>query len=328
MTLASLDTKDVGEILSSIRQQMSDPNMGEVTMDEQQTQQSGEDVLVLTEMVEDENPTQGVETFDNSSNTSQTGDSFAQSVLSPEELQAIQSAPDGDFNPFDEIGKVKSSPVELKAQETPAVSDHPDLSTEDFGDTDFDTSSALQEETFTTDATSFEASAFENNTTFKEQQTATEEIFSMGAGVKSMVSDAVKNVFNNTGGDEPLVSPETAKESLQAFSELAGALHTIRQHTAKQETFSMDKAGNYTLENLMRELLKPMLKEWLDANLPSIVKWLVTEQIEKMLQAQGLGNIAGTAASAGAGASQNADTLAPSDEDTNTTPAKTDEDAA
>lgn len=90
----------------------------------------------------------------------------------------------------------------------------------------------------------------------------------------------------------------------------------------------MDKAGNYTLENLMRELLKPMLKEWLDANLPSIVKWLVTEQIEKMLQAQGLGNIAGTAASAGAGASQNADTLAPSDEDTNTTPAKTDEDAA
>ena len=32
------------------------------------------------------------------------------------------------------------------------------------------------------------------------------------------------------------------------------------------------------------ELLKPMLKEWLDTNLPSLVKWIVTEQIERIMK--------------------------------------------
>ena len=49
-----------------------------------------------------------------------------------------------------------------------------------------------------------------------------------------------------------------------------------------------ERVGGYTVEELMRELLRPMLKDWLDTHLPSLVKWLVTEQIEKMLQGQGI----------------------------------------
>lgn len=312
MTLASLDTKAVGEILSSIREQMSDPNMGEVAMDEQQTEKPSEDVLVLTQMVEDDGPTQGgAQTQEILQSDGAGGESFAQTVLSPEEMQAIQTAQDKPFDVFDEIGKIKSSPVAQKAPKTPAAIEPTavqDSSQETFGE-----SSALQGETFTTDATSFESptvatggqNLYETTVDFGAQNTAEEEIFSIGEGVKSMVNDTLNNMFNKSSSDEPLVSPETAQESMQAFSELAATLTTIKQHTEKQETFSMDKAGNYTLENLMRELLKPMLKDWLDANLPSIVKWLVTEQIEKMLQAQGLGNIAGkgTTASSGAGTS-------------------------
>jgi Uncharacterized protein conserved in bacteria len=38
----------------------------------------------------------------------------------------------------------------------------------------------------------------------------------------------------------------------------------------------------------LREILKPLLKEWLDANLPVLVRWIVNEQIEKIMEQKGL----------------------------------------
>lgn len=40
--------------------------------------------------------------------------------------------------------------------------------------------------------------------------------------------------------------------------------------------------GNRTLEDLIKELLRPMLKEWLDANLPALVARLVEKEIHKI----------------------------------------------
>jgi cell pole-organizing protein PopZ len=37
-----------------------------------------------------------------------------------------------------------------------------------------------------------------------------------------------------------------------------------------------------TLEDLIRELMQPMLKEWLDENLPAIVQARVDEEIERI----------------------------------------------
>jgi cell pole-organizing protein PopZ len=37
-----------------------------------------------------------------------------------------------------------------------------------------------------------------------------------------------------------------------------------------------------TLEDLVREMLKPMLKAWLDANLPDMVERLVRAEIERL----------------------------------------------
>ncbi len=87
-----------------------------------------------------------------------------------------------------------------------------------------------------------------------------------------------------------LASEETMAESAAAFSELANVARqlssTPQETEAEPEPVSAQNAGNYTVDTLMRELLRPMLKEWLDAHLPSLVKWLVTEQIEKMLKDQ------------------------------------------
>jgi len=38
-----------------------------------------------------------------------------------------------------------------------------------------------------------------------------------------------------------------------------------------------------TLEQLTKELLRPLLKEWLDANLPGTVERIVREEIERVV---------------------------------------------
>lgn len=41
-------------------------------------------------------------------------------------------------------------------------------------------------------------------------------------------------------------------------------------------------AGAMTLENLVRDMLRPMLKQWLDANLPDIVDQVVSREIARL----------------------------------------------
>jgi uncharacterized protein len=76
--------------------------------------------------------------------------------------------------------------------------------------------------------------------------------------------------------DERLVSQATEIASVSAMSQLAGLA-------------GRDQLGNLplgdtgrTLEDLVRELLRPMLRDWLDANLPQLVERLVQEEIRRM----------------------------------------------
>jgi cell pole-organizing protein PopZ len=41
-------------------------------------------------------------------------------------------------------------------------------------------------------------------------------------------------------------------------------------------------AGSDTLEGLVREMLKPMLRDWLDANLPDLVEAMVAKEIARI----------------------------------------------
>lgn len=43
-----------------------------------------------------------------------------------------------------------------------------------------------------------------------------------------------------------------------------------------------DVPGSDTLEGMVREMLKPMLRDWLDANLPRIVENMVSREIERI----------------------------------------------
>ena len=44
----------------------------------------------------------------------------------------------------------------------------------------------------------------------------------------------------------------------------------------------MDLGGDHTLEGLVREMLRPMIKEWLDANLPAIVEEKVEAEVQRI----------------------------------------------
>jgi uncharacterized protein len=72
--------------------------------------------------------------------------------------------------------------------------------------------------------------------------------------------------------DRPLLSPRTTAAIDTAFNSLT---HTVLMQNPR------------TLEDLVREMLKPMLKAWLDDNLPNIVERLVRAEIERVSRGRG-----------------------------------------
>ncbi len=67
-----------------------------------------------------------------------------------------------------------------------------------------------------------------------------------------------------------LVSPATAAVTSQSLSALSGL--AVRDYAG----------ADNTLEALVREMLKPMLADWLDANLPGLVERVVTREVERI----------------------------------------------
>jgi hypothetical protein len=67
-----------------------------------------------------------------------------------------------------------------------------------------------------------------------------------------------------------LVSGRAAKASKAALA----ALDSVRIDP---------DAGANTMDGLVREMLKPMLKEWLDANLPDLVERVVAREVARII---------------------------------------------
>ncbi len=74
--------------------------------------------------------------------------------------------------------------------------------------------------------------------------------------------------FNRDDVAETLVGDHASSLAASAFGSLSSAL-------------LMPKDGR-TLEDVVRELLRPLLKEWLDQNLPRIVETKVEEEVHRI----------------------------------------------
>jgi cell pole-organizing protein PopZ len=72
--------------------------------------------------------------------------------------------------------------------------------------------------------------------------------------------------------DRPLLSPRTTAVIDSAFNSLS---HTVLTQNPR------------TIEDLVRDMLRPMLKTWLDENLPDLVERLVRAEIERVSRGRG-----------------------------------------
>lgn len=76
--------------------------------------------------------------------------------------------------------------------------------------------------------------------------------------------------------DESLLAKKAAQSAEDSFANLAAA--------ANQQPFGNLPLGmsGRTLEDLVKEVMRPMIKEWLDANLPGLVERLVGREIDRL----------------------------------------------
>lgn len=81
------------------------------------------------------------------------------------------------------------------------------------------------------------------------------------------------------------------EERPEPMKDVAEDAELISEHVAKASRLSLKslsslivkpEAGANTLEGLVREMLRPMLSEWLDANLPAVVERMVSREIRRI----------------------------------------------
>ena len=81
--------------------------------------------------------------------------------------------------------------------------------------------------------------------------------------------------------EDRLISTGSASASVAALAQL---VHRPRDKADEMQLGNVDR----TLEDVVRELLRPMLKSWLDDNLPQLVERLVRDEITRLVrEAQG-----------------------------------------
>ena len=104
-----------------------------------------------------------------------------------------------------------------------------------------------------------------------------------------MVIDPVRaaDMPQPTLGPEPatgpvLVAGGTASSAAEAFARLSQAVQESVLPPAAAETHAPLATGGKSVEELAADLLRPMLKDWLDRNLPALVERLVEREIARL----------------------------------------------
>jgi uncharacterized protein len=88
------------------------------------------------------------------------------------------------------------------------------------------------------------------------------------------VQEAETPVENRDSKPDALISDPAASASTQAFASLA-------KEVAPKDDEPLPGSGQ-TVEQLVAEMMRPMLKEWLDSNLPALVERVVQDEISKL----------------------------------------------
>lgn len=116
----------------------------------------------------------------------------------------------------------------------------------------------------------------QNDVSYEQAEGITAEDTSYNMNAENTLDDEIDETPS-----EPLISEPSLHEAAAAL----GSLSRVASQAARPREPQMEgMPAQKTTEELVKEILKPLLKEWLDANLPSLVKWIVAEQVEKIVQ--------------------------------------------
>ncbi len=96
-----------------------------------------------------------------------------------------------------------------------------------------------------------------------------------GADDSTGIQDAETDADETDADEAPLI----AKAVRQAMQENLAALAMLAEPGAKPQIV---RSGETSLESLTRDLLRPMLAEWLDAHLPAMVERMVQSEIARI----------------------------------------------
>jgi cell pole-organizing protein PopZ len=104
-----------------------------------------------------------------------------------------------------------------------------------------------------------------------EPEPVEEEVLELTERVDEPVDDISFDEPVSATADDGYVSTPVADAAAMAFGQLVGQMLVSSRGTEGK-----------TLEDIVRELLKPMLRAWLDANLRQIVEARVAEEVERI----------------------------------------------
>lgn len=78
--------------------------------------------------------------------------------------------------------------------------------------------------------------------------------------------------------EENLVSPQAVSASANSLSRLAQAT----KFAPKRSFSSLADQRNVTLDQLIQDMIRPMIKQWIDTHLPSLVEEMVAKEIKRI----------------------------------------------
>lgn len=95
------------------------------------------------------------------------------------------------------------------------------------------------------------------------------------AAQKPKNDDILELTPDDIDDDDALVDQTTAQDLRQSLSTLAAL-------SEPSPPPKIVRSGETSLESLVSEMLRPMMKEWLDANLPTLVESMVEREIKRI----------------------------------------------
>ena len=96
-----------------------------------------------------------------------------------------------------------------------------------------------------------------------------------GNGILELTQQMIAQPPPNIGAGDTILSTGPSANSTDPLQELAKALLSKRDIAIGNK--------DLTLEGLVREILRPLLREWLDQNLPYLIERLVKKEIDHMV---------------------------------------------